>query len=117
MSYPFDMNLYKAVIVRHIDGDTTVVDMDPGFDIKIRKTVRWYGIDAAEKWTPDGKLALEYVREKMPVGATVFVRTRKSSYDKYGRYIGEFFLTEGLEKSLGSELIDLGWAVPYTGRM
>jgi micrococcal nuclease len=111
----FEENVYKATIVRHIDADTTVVDIDPGFDLTIRKTVRWAGINAAEKNTPEGKEALAFVMEAMPVGSAVMLISTKSTRDKYGRYLASFFL-EGDYVDFGQRLIERGWATPYVGR-
>jgi endonuclease YncB( thermonuclease family) len=110
----YELNWYKATVVRHVDADTTVVDIDPGFDLTIRKTVRWAGIDAAERFTPEGQAALAYVEQMMPVGSTVIMKSAKSTRDKYGRYLARFFGDNG--KPLDVELVEKGWAVAYVGR-
>ena len=49
--------LYKATVVRVIDGDSVVFDVDCGFDITLKnQNCRLYAIDAAETrgGTPSG---------------------------------------------------------------
>ena len=49
MSHPYDHNTYRATILRHIDADTTEVEISLGFDVSVRMTARWVGIDAPER--------------------------------------------------------------------
>jgi endonuclease YncB( thermonuclease family) len=54
MSTPYDTNVYKATILKHHDGDTTWAEVALGFDVSMRLTVRWSGIDAPELGTAVG---------------------------------------------------------------
>lgn len=109
----WDDNMYAATVVRHVDGDTTHVAVDPGFDLEIRLTVRWAGLDAPELSTPEGKAALAWVESTMPVGSRVLLRTRKDHREKFGRYLGTFILSDGT--NVNEALIAAGHAVPYGG--
>ena len=70
--------LYKATVVRCIDGDSVIFDIDCGFDVQLKaQSVRLYGIDTAETrgGTPElkvlGNLAKDYVAQMIPVGSEV----------------------------------------------
>jgi endonuclease YncB( thermonuclease family) len=116
----YDQNLYKGKVLRHVDGDTTVVEIDPGFDLSIRKTVRWAEIDAPELGSSEGQAAKLYVEDILPVGSIVYLQTKKSSRDRYGRYLGYFYdaKTEqfGKDVSLNYQMVDAGHAAWYQGK-
>lgn len=118
MSY--EDNIYKGKVLRHVDGDTTVVEIDPGFDISIRKTVRWAEIDAPELKTKEGQASKLHVEDILPVGSIVYLQTKKSNRDRYGRYLGYFYdaRTEKFEKdeSLNYYMVDQGFAEWYQGK-
>ncbi len=113
MSHPYDSNLYKATIIRHVDADTAHVRISVGFDVAIDLTVRWEGIDSPERYTPAGKLATAYVNQILPAGTTCLFRASKENKEKFGRYLGTFFTLEG--ENLNHRLVAQGHAVPYDG--
>ncbi len=47
------MYQYQAYLLRVIDGDTIDVDIDLGFNIKVKKRIRLYNIDTWEVRTRD----------------------------------------------------------------
>jgi len=49
--------IYRAELVRVIDGDTAEFDIDLGFKIWIRRKVRIDGFDAPERRSPKGPAA------------------------------------------------------------
>lgn len=100
-----------ATVVRVVDGDTVVLDLDLGWHITLRAGVRVYGVDAPELATEEGKRAAEWVRSWLPVGAPVTFRSRV--LDKYGRPLGRVVLGDG--RDLGVLLVDAGMAKPYFG--
>jgi len=102
---------YHATIIRHIDGDTTHVDVDLGCDTHTHLTVRWYGIDAPELNTPEGVEARAWVNEKLPVGTTCTLHTIKDRREKYGRYLGIFVDPAGA--SLNDLMVRTGFAREY----
>jgi endonuclease YncB( thermonuclease family) len=61
---------YRATIIRHVDADTSHVEIDLGFDQSVRKTIRWAGIDAPERWSDAGKVSLAALNEQLPAGTT-----------------------------------------------
>ena len=49
------MYQYQAYLLRVIDGDTIDVDIDLGFNIKVKKRIRLYNIDTWEVRTRDSE--------------------------------------------------------------
>ena len=49
------MYTYKAKLVKVVDGDTIDVTIDLGFDVSVKKRVRFEGINAPESRTRDLK--------------------------------------------------------------
>ena len=121
--------LYKATVVRCIDGDSVIFDIDCGFDVQLKaQSVRLYGIDTAETrgGTPElkvlGNLAKDYVAQMIPVESEVLLKTHLDRKGKFGRILAEIYIpetvgTEGYqEKSLNQILLDELLAVPYHGQ-
>lgn len=84
--------LYKHVkLIRVIDGDTLVVDIDLGMDIwKLDQKVRVYGINCPELSTKIGKKVKAFV-EKELAGTQIEINSKE--WDKYGRLLGEVSYT------------------------
>lgn len=121
--------LYKATVVRCVDGDSVIFDIDCGFDLHLRaQSVRLYGIDTAETrgGTDDlkalGNLAKDYVSQMIPEGSEVLLKTHLDRRGKFGRILAEVFMpeapdTEGYQpRSLNDILLDELLAVPYHGQ-
>lgn len=113
MSAPWDSNRYKATILRHVDADTTHAEVMLGFDVRVRLTFRWAGLDAPEISTDVGKAAHAAVQRWLPVGSTCEVSTRRDSREKFGRYLATFHLPDGTD--VNAALIAEGMARPYDG--
>jgi micrococcal nuclease len=110
------------------DGDTLTPQLDLGFNMVTTQKLRLHGINAPELSTPEGKVALEFVRTWLrdhapgPMSlvcpsAWVMVQTFKDKQEKYGRYLAE---VEALSPtgvmigpSLNNELLASGNAVVY----
>jgi len=75
----------RAIVVRVKDGDTIVADVDLGFKIWVRHTFRFYGIQAPEKNTPEGKKAAKYLRGILPIGADMVLEIIRDPSGKYSR--------------------------------
>lgn len=88
---------YEAKIIRVVDGDTIVMDVDLGFRIRIEQVVRLARINAPEivNWGAAGIVdaAGRFILEACPVGTTVIIETAKS--EKYGRWLAEVFYMPG----------------------
>lgn len=115
MSAPYDFNRYHCMILRHHDADTSWVTVDLGFDCAIKISIRWDGIDAPELSTPEGKAALAYVSGILPPATHCTLTTLKDKKEKFGRYLGTFWVRPDDETSVNQLLIDEGYAWPYAG--
>lgn len=113
--------LYRAEVVRVVDGDTIDVDIDLGFYVWIRKQrIRLLDIDAPEvrgESKEAGLAASEYLKGLID-GKTVIIRTAKGKDgadrdDSFGRWLATIFL-DGLD--VNQEMMRTGHAVPYEGR-
>ena len=85
---------YKAKVVRVVDGDTMILDIDLGFDVVLRnQSVRLYKVDTPECRTRNlkekaaGKLAKKVVDGFVNVGDSVVVKTKLDSKGKFGRLL------------------------------
>jgi micrococcal nuclease len=90
---------YRCNVVRVIDGDTIVVDIDLGFDSWIKdQHIRIQRIDTPEVRTRESVSAALKAKaraeELLPVGSSQYLVSRSydSSTGKYGRIIGDFLL-------------------------
>ncbi len=116
-------------MVRCVDGDSVIFDIDCGFDVQLKaQSVRLYGIDTAETrgGTPElkvlGNIAKDYVTQMIPVGSEVLLKTHLDRKGKFGRILAEIYMPETVgvegyqEKSLNQILLDELLAVPYHGQ-
>jgi endonuclease YncB( thermonuclease family) len=92
---------YTCRIVRIIDGDTIIVDIDLGRGLwQVGQALRLRGIDAAETNDPDPRLRAlakyqrEWLASKLEVGKVYSYSSYKTKAgderDKYGRYVASF---------------------------
>ena len=110
---------YNCKIVRVIDGDSIILDIDLGFSHWIHnESIRLYGIDTPECRTRDaeekaaGLLAKEFVEETLHVGGTYKLTTREKG--KFGQYLGVIMLSD--KTSINAALVSEHLAVPYHGQ-
>lgn len=104
---------YRAVIVRTVDADTVVADVDLGFHVWLRgQTLRLVACNAREHDEPGGAEAARHLATLLPVGAVVLLSTVKA--DKYG---GRWDARIGVDgRDVATMLIAEGWAAPWSGR-
>lgn len=113
--------VYKATVLDVVDGDTLVLDIDIGFDIKKKQRIRLAGIDAPEIDADGGQEAADYVRKQLSRVTSIMVKTSK--VDINGRFLGWVFYSfdEAIDKDnvyaegkfLNQELLDRGLARAY----
>lgn len=122
---PFE---YNAKVVEVVDGDTIVIDIDLGFDIKLtNQKVRLLGVDTPESRTSDkiekvfGLASKDFVKKFVKeCEDTVIIRTHLSDdvdgngREKFGRLLGEI-VNPKTRKILNEELISKNYAVKYLG--
>ena len=119
------MYTYKAKLDRVIDGDTIDVNIDLGFDIKIKKRVRFAGINTPESRTRDleekarGLAAKDRVKAVLAENETFTLKSNEIG--KYGRVLGTIHLNKLDGKDcltqvcLNDQLIKEGHGVEYHG--
>tara|TARA_R100001594_G_C4042037_1_gene263428 strand:+ start:57 stop:425 length:369 start_codon:yes stop_codon:yes gene_type:complete len=116
---------YKINLLRVVDGDTVDAEIDLGFDIKVKKRIRFMGINAAESRTRDleekarGLAAKDRVKQLLEGCDNILLNSH--GVGKFGRCLGEIMLdrVDGQEKltlvSLNELLITEKHAVKYDG--
>ena len=119
------MYTYKMSPLKVVDGDTIDAEIDLGFDIKVKKRVRFMGINAPESRTKDLEEKAKGLAAKDRVKALLDgcenVQLKSHGVGKFGRCLGEIMLdmVDGQEKltlvSLNELLINEGHATEYHG--
>jgi micrococcal nuclease len=119
------MYIYKARLDRVIDGDTIDVNIDLGFDIQVKKRVRFVGINAPESRTRDleekarGLAAKDRVKTILSENDIFTIESKEIG--KYGRVLGKIYLSKMDGKDcltqvcLNDQLIKEGHGVEYHG--
>ena len=120
-----DKYIYRAKLDRVVDGDTVDAMIDVGFDIWVKKRIRYKGLDAWESRTRDleekkvglaakarNKQLIEEVSDKPG-----YFRLKSYGLGKYGRVLGELFIIdkEGKQICINDALITEGHAYVYDG--
>ena len=117
------MYTYKISPLKIVDGDTIDAEIDLGFDIKVKKRIRFAGINAPESRTKDlkekarGLAAKDRVKQLLEGCDNITLKSH--GVGKFGRCLGEIFLdmVDGQEKitleSLNEILINEKHAVEY----
>lgn len=110
--------LYRAEVVRVVDGDTIDVDIDLGFYTWLHtQRIRMVGIDAPETRGQEkaaGEAATLFLRNLIENKA-IILRTYKArdggdQRGKFGRWLGRVYV-DGLD--VNQQMIDSGHAVAY----
>lgn len=101
---------FPATLIRVIDGDTVVLELDLGMEIFRKGSYRLYGINAPEH----DAASTQVVTDMLMGGGAIEVETYKA--DKYGRYLVDLFvMKDGAWVSVNQTLLDMNLAVPYFG--
>jgi len=81
---------YNAHLVRVIDGDTYVLNIDLGFHIWIVEHIRLAGIDTPERGTPGGSEVMLFVRNWFVNNDDqVLLTTTPAQVKTFDRWVGE----------------------------
>ena len=119
------MYTYKAKLLRVVDGDTCDAQIDLGFDVSVKKRIRFAGINAPESRTRDlkekalGLAAKERVKAILAENPSFTLES--TEIGKYGRVLGKIHINviDGSESltqiCLNDQLIKEGHAVAYHG--
>jgi len=119
------MYTYDIKLDRVVDGDTIDAIIDLGFDVSIKKRVRFLGVNTPESRTRDleekarGLAAKDRVKQLLE--GTNRIQLQSHGVGKYGRCLGELHIdvVDGQENltmvSVNDLLIKEGHAVEYHG--
>jgi micrococcal nuclease len=119
------MYTYNIELLRVVDGDTIDAKIDLGFDVSVKKRVRFLGVNTPESRTRDleekarGLAAKDRVIELLEGANTIQLCSH--GVGKYGRCLGELSIdiVDGKEDltlvSVNELLIKEGHAVEYHG--
>ena len=117
--------IYRGKLERVVDGDTIDALIDVGFDIWIKKRLRYSGIDTWESRTrnlEEKKLGLAAKARNKELLEEIssksgYFRLKSHGVGKYGRVLGEIFIedSEGKQYNINKTLISEGHAYVYDG--
>ena len=120
-----DKYIYRGKLERVVDGDTIDALIDVGFDIWIKKRIRYSGIDTWESRTRDLAEKAKGLEAKARNKELLMEVSSKSGYfrlksygvGKYGRVLGEIFIedVDGKQWNINETLIAEGHAYVYDG--
>lgn len=105
---------YFGKVIKVYDADTITVNLDLGFNVYVKKSIRLANIDAPEvrgKQRPKGLIARDYLRNLI-LGKDIIIKTKKNKTGKYGRYIGEVYLPQkGFTLYINEHLVEEGFVL------
>ena len=119
------MYIYKIKLDRVVDGDTIDAQINLGFDISVKKRIRFKGINTPESRTKDleekarGLAAKDRLKNLLEGANTI--QLKSYGVGKYGRCLGELHIdiVDGKEcltlENVNELLIKEGHAVAYDG--
>ena len=117
--------IYRGKLERVVDGDTIDALIDVGFDIWIKKRIRYSGIDTWESRTRDLEEKAKGLEAKarnkellMEISSKPgYFRLKSFGVGKYGRVLGEIYIEdkEGKQYNINKTLISEGHAYIYEG--
>ena len=120
-----DKYIYRGKLERVVDGDTIDALIYVGFDIWIKKRIRYSGIDTWESRTRDLAEKAKGLEAKARNKELLMEVSSKSGYfrlksfgvGKYGRVLGEIYIedSEGKQYNINETLISEGHAYVYEG--
>ena len=82
--------VYRATVIKIVDGDTIDVELDVGFNTSIRKRLRFYGIDTWEVRGDErekGLIAKARLTEILDQADHIYVQIKMDTTGKYGRVL------------------------------
>ena len=117
--------IYRGKLERVVDGDTIDALIDVGFDIWIKKRIRYKGIDTWESRTRDLAEKAKGLEAKARNKELLLEVSENSGYfrlksygvGKYGRVLGEIFIedAEGKQYNINETLVAEGHGYVYDG--
>ena len=112
------MYTYNIELLRVVDGDTIDAKIDLGFNVSVKKRVRFLGVNAPESRTRDleekarGLAAKDRVKQLLE--GSNRIQLESHGVGKYGRCLGELFVKDH-DTSVNELLKENGHAYEYHG--
>lgn len=96
------MYTYKCRVIRVVDGDTVILEIDLGFHIKIERSVRLLGYNAPEIFGKKSLLEIagsglrskEQLEKILLESKNLLCKTELDKTDKYGRVLATLYANE-----------------------
>ena len=117
--------IYRGKLDRVVDGDTIDAMIDVGFNIWLKKRVRFKGIDTWESRTRNLEEKAKGLEAKARLIALLnevsakpgYFRIRSYGVGKYGRLLGELFIMDKDDNqiNINNKLVEEGHAYVYEG--
>jgi len=112
--------LYKATVIRVVDGDTVDLEIDLGMSVFVKQRIRLAGINTPEtygvkkdsKEYAAGMKAKNRLKELIE-GKEIAVETVKDKKGKYGRYLGDLYILQENWICVNNLLVSEGLAKRY----
>ena len=107
---------YQAKVIKWVDGDTLVVEIDLGFYCTREERIRLNRINTSELKSDiafqrrKAKHARMAVKKFCPINSIVKIYTKKTSRDMYARYLAEVYYEE---KNISDYLLKTGIAKKF----
>lgn len=112
------MYIYNCKVLNVVDGDTIDIEIDLGFNIKVKERVRLLGVDTPEvfgtKAEPAGIVASDFTKKWISDRQAIWDRfsyhsIKYNARDKYGRSLGILIWTGAkLAESLNEAIVASG---------
>ena len=117
--------IYRGKLDRVVDGDTIDAMIDVGFDIWIKKRIRFVGIDAWESRTRNLEEKAKGIAAKERLQVLLneisskpgYFRIKSHGVGKYGRVLGQIFIMDkdGKQWDINKTLVTEGHGYVYDG--
>lgn len=109
---------YACKLLRVVDGDTIVGDVDLGFTVHVNVVFRLAGINAPELVGAAralGTASKQHLETLLGQGPCVVHSLKALKTDKYGRWLGTFYVTasDGSVVNVNDKMVADGFAVVY----
>ena len=85
---------YNAQVIRVVDGDTAELDVDLGFDVHFRISVRFKGYNSPELHGPNKAAGLAAKDELISLltGHSIVIKTDKLHSQSFSRYLATVYV-------------------------
>lgn len=90
--------IYNAELIRIVDGDTYLMDLDLGFNLRLTKHVRLFGLDTPELSKKNSKKVatelVDLITKVCTYNSNRKIVVMSKELDMYGRILGEIQWTD-----------------------